>query len=584
MTGTASSGDRLPVLWSLNGLRAAGALLVMLYHVNSWNLQVVRGSSAFYTGVGLFFVLSGFVLTWTAQPGTTLGAFYTRRLARILPNHLTAFAIGLAVTVLVVGSRVDPGTLLSGALLVQAWSPDRDVVFAVNGVAWSLSCEIAFYAAFPALLWTLRRMSARTRALVAGAALAAPVAVALTWPTLIPVLFHLPPARLPEFLLGMVTALAVREGWRPRIPAWALLAVLAACVLGAAAVDVHPTALTAVLAAIFAPLAAGCAWGDIDGRNRWALHPAVKLGGALSFSFYLLHELVIKVVVATPVRGPAAIGLVLVASAGLAFLLWRGVELPARARILATLPAPAPRLGAAPPPHAPHGRRARHSRPWDVAWSFPLAAGVPAAGAAGPAPAGAGAAAATGIGGPAVADAGTVRAAGIGAVAAAAVRTPSSVGAGGAPAPVRAGAAVPAGTGAVAAGTVAAATAGTGAAAPAGAALTAPLALGAAPVHAAIGPGPAATTSGASAAGAMGTAALVAAAAVATAGRTAPERHGPLPDDAWAPRATPGPVDAARGTWAAPAPPARDAAPAEALRADTSGWQPPRGPARRPRA
>ena len=549
MTGTASSGDRLPVLWSLNGLRAAGALLVMLYHVNSWNLQVVRGSSAFYTGVGLFFVLSGFVLTWTAQPGTTLGAFYTRRLARILPNHLTAFAIGLAVTVLVVGSRVDPGTLLSGALLVQAWSPDRDVVFAVNGVAWSLSCEIAFYAAFPALLWTLRRMSARTRALVAGAALAAPVAVALAWPTLIPVLFHLPPARLPEFLLGMVTALAVREGWRPRIPAWALLAVLAACVLGAAAVDVHPTALTAVLAAIFAPLAAGCAWGDIDGRNRWALHPAVKLGGALSFSFYLLHELVIKVVVATPVRGPAAIGLVLVASAGLAFLLWRGVELPARARILATLPAPAPRLGAAPPPHAPHGRRARHSRPWDVAWSFPLAAGV-----AGPTPAGAGAAAATGV-----------RAA-----------------------PLGEGAAVPAGIGAApvhaaAAGTVAAATAGPSTAAPVGA-LTAPLALGAAPVHAAIGPGPAATTSGASAAGAMGTAALVAAAAVATAGRTAPERHGPLPDDAWAPRATPGPVDAARGTWAAPAPPARDAAPAEAFRADTSGWQPPRGPARRPRA
>ncbi|MET0432797.1 MAG: acyltransferase, partial [Cellulomonas sp.] len=377
--GTAHGGDRLPVLWSLNGLRAAGALLVMLYHVNSWNLQVIRGSSAFYTGVGLFFVLSGFVLTWTAQPGTTLGAFYTRRLARILPNHLTAFAIGLAVTVLVVGATVDPVTVLSVMFLAQAWSPDGQVVFAVNGVAWSLSCEIAFYAAFPALLWALRRMQPRTRVLVAGAALAAPVAVALVWPSLVPLLFHLPPARLPEFQLGMVTALAVREGWRPRVPAWALLAVLAACVLGAAAVDVHPTVLTAVLAAIFAPLAAGCAWGDVDGRNRWALHPAVKLGGALSFSFYLLHELVIKVVVATPVRGAAAIGIVLVASAGLAFLLWRGVELPARARILAALPAPAPRLGAAPPPHAPGGRRARHSRPREVAWSFPL---TPAAGTA----------------------------------------------------------------------------------------------------------------------------------------------------------------------------------------------------------
>lgn len=553
MTGTATAraDGGLPVLWSLNGLRAAGALLVMLYHVNSWNLQVLRGSSAFYTGVGLFFVLSGFVLTWTAQPGTTLRAFYTRRLARILPNHLTAFAIGLAVTVLVVGATVDPVTLLSGAFLVQAWSPDREVVFAVNGVAWSLSCEIAFYAAFPALIWALRRMRARTRAVVAGLALAAPVAVALAWPTLIPVLFHLPPARLPEFLLGMVTALAVREGWRPRVPAWALLVVLAACVLGAAAVEVHPTVLTAVLAVIFAPLAAGCAWGDIDGRNRWALHPVVKLGGALSFSFYLLHELVIKVVVATPVRGPAAIAVVLAVSAGLAFLLWRGVELPARARILAALPAPAPRLGAAPPPHAPGGRRPRHSRPREVAWSFPLTPGV---------------------GTPAVAWAGA-------AVPGAAPAPPA------APAPAPVPVPVPVGTvPAVDAFAPEHATTSREYVATAhGLALAdTPLALAAAPVHAAIGAGGSPAADGAAAAGAMGTAALVAAAAVATGGRPAAEPGTTRPDDAWAPRPQPAPATAGTGTaWAAPEPPARHHA--DGARGDAAPWQPPTRPARRPR-
>ncbi|WP_147795769.1 acyltransferase [Cellulomonas sp. Y8] len=530
--GTAHGGDRLPVLWSLNGLRAAGALLVMLYHVNSWNLQVIRGSSAFYTGVGLFFVLSGFVLTWTAQPGTTLGAFYTRRLARILPNHLTAFAIGLAVTVLVVGATVDPATVLSGMFLVQAWSPDGQVVFAVNGVAWSLSCEIAFYAAFPALLWALRRMQPRTRVLVAGAALAAPVAVALVWPSLIPLLFHLPPARLPEFLLGMVTALAVREGWRPRVPAWALLAVLAACVLGAAAVDVHPTVLTAVLAAIFAPLAAGCAWGDIDGRNRWALHPAVKLGGALSFSFYLLHELVIKVVVATPVRGPAAISVVLVVSAGLAFLLWRGVELPARARILAAVPAPAPRLGAAPPAHAPGGRRARHSRPREVAWSFPLTPGAGLAAVAVPA----------------------------GSVPAGSV--PAS-GPGAGPAPGR-------GTTATTPGYVATAH---------GLALTdVPRALEPAPAHAAIAAGPSAAE------GAVGTAALVAVAAVVAAGRPAAEHadEAVRSRDARAVAGRPPADDGA--AWAAPEPPARQRAAADGAPTPGARWHPPAGPSRRPRA
>ncbi|RMI04816.1 acyltransferase family protein, partial [Cellulomonas triticagri] len=362
----AAEGPALPVLWSLNGLRAAGAVLVMLYHVNSFDLQVIRGSSAFYTGVGLFFVLSGFVLTWTARPGTPVKAFYTRRLARILPNYLTAFVIGLAVTVLVVGTRPDLPTVLAGLFLVQAWSPDQQVVFAMNGVAWSLSCEIAFYAAFPLLLRLLRRLRARGRVALVGTALLVPPVVGLIWPTLIPVLFHLPVSRLPEFALGMVTALAVQEGWRPRVPAPVLLGLLATCILGAAAVDVYPTALTALLAVAFAPLAARCAWGDIEGRNRWARHPAVKLGGALSFTFYLLHELVIKTVLATPLRGPVTILVVLVVSGVLAFAMWRLVELPARAGILRVTGQPGPRP---PGQHGTAHRGPQHGRARGTAWS-----------------------------------------------------------------------------------------------------------------------------------------------------------------------------------------------------------------------
>jgi len=410
------------VLWSLNGLRAAGALLVMLYHVNSWNLQVVRGSSAFYTGVGLFFVLSGFVLTWTARPGTTLRAFYTRRLARIYPNHVVALVLGLLVTVLVLGTQVDVGTVLAGLFLVQAWSPDSSVVFAVNGVAWSLSCEIAFYVAFPALLWALRRVSSRTRAVLAGAALVTPPVIGIVWPSTIALMFHLPLTRLPEFVLGMVTAMAVQEGWRPRVPAPVWLGALAVGVLGAAAVDVHPTALTAVLAAVFAPLAARCAGGDIDGRNRWARHPVVMLGGALSFSFYLVHELVIRALVATPLRGWGTIPLVVVLSVALAFALWRGVEIPARARILAAT-ADADAV-------AGHGARAlrgaRHGRPRGRAWSA-----VPGGGA-------------TVVGGEAVGAAGTVGAARVvGAVGAdAADPTVVTVGGRGAPEVPGSGAAV----------------------------------------------------------------------------------------------------------------------------------------------
>lgn len=373
----AAGTDGPPVLWSLNALRAGGAVLVMLFHINLWNLQVLRGSSALYTGVGLFFVLSGFVLTWTARPGTGLGTFYSRRLARILPNHLVTYALGVVLTLLVVGRPVELGTVLAGVFLVHAWLPEPEMVFAINDVTWSLSCEIAFYAAFPLLLWGLRRLRARSRVALVGAALVTPPVLALLWPTIAPLLFHLPVARLPEFCVGMITAMAVQEGWRPRLPAPVLLGVLAVTVLGAAAIDerLPSTALTALLAALFAPLAARCAWGDVEGRNTWVQHPAVMLAGALSFSFYLLHEMVIKVLVGTPLRGWWVVPFVLVVSAGLSYVLWRGVELPGRAQILRLSGQSAPRLGSTPAVAA--GRRPRHSRPWSVAWSFPVRPPLP---------------------------------------------------------------------------------------------------------------------------------------------------------------------------------------------------------------
>lgn len=369
MTAAPERSDAPPVLWSLNGLRAAGALLVMLYHVNAWNLQVIRGTSAGFTGVGLFFVLSGFVLTWTARPGTTMGAFWVRRLARIYPNHLVGFVLGMAVTVVLTGAVPAAERFLPGLVLLQSWSPDRDVVFAVNGVAWSLSCEIAFYLVFPVLLWWLRRRSPAVRWTVAFAALATPALIGALRPELIPVLFHFPPARLPEFLLGMVTALAVQEGWRPRVPATASLALLAAGILCAARFDLNTAVVTAVLAAVFAPLAARCAQGDIAGGNRWARHPAVMLAGALSFAFYLVHELVIKVLVATPLRGPVTVPVVLVVSAVLAYVMWRGVELPGRRVVLARL---ATETSVRPVVVSVPRRGPRHGRPRAVAWSYPV--------------------------------------------------------------------------------------------------------------------------------------------------------------------------------------------------------------------
>src|ERR1700755_2106401 len=82
---------RLP---SLTGMRFLAAFLVFAFHatfalplrdtalgVHYANLV----SKAGYVGVGFFFILSGFVLTWTVRPGDSAGQFWRRRFAKVFP-------------------------------------------------------------------------------------------------------------------------------------------------------------------------------------------------------------------------------------------------------------------------------------------------------------------------------------------------------------------------------------------------------------------------------------------------------------------------------------------------------------------
>jgi hypothetical protein len=71
-----------------DGIRAVVILMVLLLH---------RGSLTFgWTGVDLFFVLSGFLITGILRKTRThqdyWSGFYSRRAARILPLHVAAFS------------------------------------------------------------------------------------------------------------------------------------------------------------------------------------------------------------------------------------------------------------------------------------------------------------------------------------------------------------------------------------------------------------------------------------------------------------------------------------------------------------
>jgi peptidoglycan/LPS O-acetylase OafA/YrhL len=346
----------------LTGLRFAAAFGVFGLHAYSFVPLVdpiARGAARLLfdagdLGVSFFFVLSGFVLTWSVRPGRTPLRFWQGRIARVYPASLVALA--LAAGSLYVTERIPPifwEPLGASALLVHSWYTQDFVYLGINPVAWSLSCEMFFYLCFPLLHAALRR--ATTPILYGiGAAL-----VAVTW--LMPLIatvavpteherwfvYVFPVTRMVEFTLGIVLArLVVTGAWRG--PGLRLATVLFAAnylAVGLAPAQTRDTAATIVATALLIPAAARA---DLRGeRSPWR-HPVAVHLGEVSYAFFLVHLVVIVTAVELfELRGPwafwpavgIAAGLLLV-SYVLAIAVHRWVERPAM-RVLMWRRAPA---------------------------------------------------------------------------------------------------------------------------------------------------------------------------------------------------------------------------------------------------
>ncbi|MEV4759400.1 acyltransferase [Micromonospora sp. NPDC049559] len=308
---------RLP---SLTGLRFIAAALVFATHV-VWNTSLAAGpfgdgvrrlfslSGAY--GVGFFFILSGFVLTWTARRGDTAGRFWRRRFVKIYPSHLVTFLLA-GVLLVAIAQPIATVDWVASLLLVQAWFPDIGTSSAMNGPSWSLSCEFFFYLMFPLFFAAVRRLRATwlwwavgvTVALIAGAFLVAQFLVtdqprltifflSGTYSfTQIWFVYFLPPVRALEFVLGMLLARIVLAG---RWPAFGVLPAAAVAVAGYLVALVAPyLAGTGGLASIWtAPLIAAAAVSDWRGTATGLRGRVLVRLGELSFAFYLVHWIVI---------------------------------------------------------------------------------------------------------------------------------------------------------------------------------------------------------------------------------------------------------------------------------------------------
>lgn len=362
---------RLPRVESLTGLRWFAAFGVFLHHfMNFAPIPKVSRITPFgVTGVTFFFVLSGFVLTWSFFDRDTARRFYWRRFARIYP--LVFVTTLLALPVFYGAERFqkpwDIGNIVLSLVLLHAWFSGLPLIFfGGNPASWSLSSEAFFYAVFPAVVRPLLRRSVPVLLTLAALSVAI-MWILLLWvrynpPGLVPgtpipmssLMLGSPLGRVWEFLLGVVVACAVRRGWRPPVGFWPAVALLGLGMLflviwlknpGWSTAFVKPViAQNQVTAPLYALVIAAAAVRDIDGKPSFLRHRTMVSLGQWSFAFYLTHATVVYIArlvfgLQPPAWSNTIYVLPLLAVAiVVAWALYRAVEHPLERRLREMLP------------------------------------------------------------------------------------------------------------------------------------------------------------------------------------------------------------------------------------------------------
>ncbi|MEV7376923.1 acyltransferase family protein [Streptomyces lydicus] len=368
---TARPTPPAPNLRSLTGLRFLALLPVFLTHAafegvftdprKSWDFLDAMGSAG-YASVSFFFILSGFVITWSYRSTDTTRRFWRRRAFRVFPNHLVAYVFAVAL-MLAAGTAFDVPGMVAQLFLVHAWVPDPLFIDTGNTVTWSLGADVAFYALFPVLLLLVNKIKPTRLWYAAGAVALLVVALPTVALTLLPdtpamavggvsrsqywFTYFFPLSRVVECVLGMLMARIVLTG------KWIRLGVLPAAALVAVGYVVAQQLpflyrLSAVLVVPLALLTAALAVADAEGRGTPLGSRAMVWLGELSFAFYLVHQVILAYghVLLSPrdadggvlprtwgtAGGIGMIALSFVVSMALAWLLHNGVEKPVMRR------------------------------------------------------------------------------------------------------------------------------------------------------------------------------------------------------------------------------------------------------------
>jgi len=274
---------------SLQFLRFVAAFSVVLFHFGRTLVLEYHVDRNYFdmgaAGVDIFFVLSGFIISYSSDPGRGLVYFARKRVARIVPLYwlltLMIVLIALVKPNLLNSTVVTVDTVVKSLLFIP-YQKSGGAVQPILFLGWTLCYEVFFYLIYGACLIFGARAT-----WFASAAILFLIALHEIWPAgSVEWRFYTNPILI-EFVLGMMLhkAYSAYSAIRSGSNAAAFVLVLLAC--GAYFFIVTLAGPSLFASSLFAVLfVAGFLLMRLPSGKLWAV--LVLLGDA-SYSLYLIH-------------------------------------------------------------------------------------------------------------------------------------------------------------------------------------------------------------------------------------------------------------------------------------------------------
>lgn len=343
----------------LDGVRAFAVYLVLAFHAK---VDVI-GSG--FIGVDVFFVLSGFLITSVilaermTSDGFRLGAFYARRVKRLLPGATTVILATCALQLLLMPTPsrlrlIDDAR--AATLFHLNWNYIADSNDYFQNAAqrspflhfWSLGIEEQFYVVFPVVICAVvakARRTERSLAVVLGALFVASVAAQVVEAARDPIVaYYGSHARAYQLLAGALLALWTRWASRRTQSAgaggprsnWGAAAAGAGCgslvALATQVVTVSESSRGLLATGATVIMLGGLASAPRAWLSRGLGAPLPRYLGQISYGTYLWHwPVMLAMDEVASTNSLVRLALVAMIATGLASLSFHVIESPVRA-------------------------------------------------------------------------------------------------------------------------------------------------------------------------------------------------------------------------------------------------------------